>query len=297
MQIHELTRPRKVNEASVGGALRGAGAVIGGIAKQVGKQAMDKVLPGAGDVSGPAQDRIGAFNTTMPLVKTLSATMQKAWAETVRNYIMSSAPATGVAATNVTELTPASQSGLEQELRKLVNQSISPRNASFDYAQLPQLAGADPVATAGAGQVKQAIDKSLPAIWQGTLAGKSPNEMINLWLELGANGIAPGQNILAFDNKSGSVITLSPEAKKLAASLKLDDGDIVKIRQAIKAPGGEIKAMMILDKKAPTTITSPWIKQFGEATKLTDTELTAMLALAQDPANDAAFKEMFGLTA
>jgi hypothetical protein len=39
------------------------------------------------------------------------------------------------------------------------------------------------------------------------------------------------------------------------------------------------------------------IKQFGGATKLTDTELTSMLALAQDPANDAAFKEMFGLTA
>jgi hypothetical protein len=258
---------------------------------------MDKVLPGAGDVSGPAQDRIGAFNTTMPLVKTLSATLQKAWAETVRNYIMGSEPATGIAATNIKELTPGSQSGLEQELRILVNKSISPRNASFDYAQLPQLAGADPVATAGAGKVKQAIDRYLPAIWQGTLDGKSPNEMTNLWLELGANGVAPGQNILAFDNKSGSVITMSPEAKKLAGLLKLDDGDIVKIRQAIKAPGGAVKAAAILDKKTPATTASPLIKQFGEATKLTDTELTSMLALAQDPANDAAFKEMFGLTA
>jgi hypothetical protein len=79
--------------------------------------------------------------------------------------------------------------------------------------------------------------------------------------------------------------------------LKLDDGDIVKIRQAIKNPGGAVKAAAILDKKTPATTASPMIKQFGEATKLTDTELTSMLALAQDPANDAAFKEMFGLTA
>ena len=293
MQIHELTRKKPVKEG-IGGALA---AIGGGIAKQVAKQAIDKVLPGAGEVSGPAQDRIGAFNTTMPVVKTLSATMQKAWAETVSNFIASSKAATGYAATNVTELTPASQNGLEQELRKLVNQSISPRNASFDYAQLPQLAGTDPVAKAGAAQVKQAIDKYLPAIWQGTLGGKSPNEMTNLWLELGANGIAPGQNILAFDNKSSSVITMSPGAKRLADSLKLDDGDIVKIRQLIGKPGGAQYATAILDKKTPATTASPLIKQFGQQTKLTDTELTSLLALAQDPANDAAFKEMFGLTA
>lgn len=293
MQIHELTRKKPVKEA-IGGALAAIGS---GIAKQVGKQVMDKVLPGAGEVSGPAQDRIGAFNATMPLVKTLSATMQKAWAETVSNFIASSKAATGYAATNVNELTPASQSGLEQELRRLVNKSINAKNASFDYAQLPQLAGTDPVAKAGAAKVTQAISTYLPAIWKGTLDGKSPNEMTTLWLELGANGIAPGQNILAFDNSSGSVITLSLGAKRLAELLKLDDGDIVKIRQAIKKPGGDQYATAILDKKTPATTASPLIKQFGGATKLTDTELTSMLALAQDAANDAAFKEMFGLTA
>jgi hypothetical protein len=201
MQIHELTRRKPVKEG-IGGALA---AIGGGIAKQVAKQAIDKVTPGAsGEVSGSAQDRIGAFNTTMPLVKTLTATMQKAWAETVSNFIASSKAATGYAATNVNELTPASQSGLEQELRKLVNQSISPRGASFDYSQLPQSAGTDPVAKAGAEKVKQAIDKYLPAIWQGTLDGKSPADMTNLWLELGANGVAPGQNILAFDRPQTS---------------------------------------------------------------------------------------------
>lgn len=293
MQIHELTRKKPVKEA-IGGALAAIGS---GIAKQVGKQVMDKVLPGAGEVSGPAQDRIGAFNSTMPLVKTLTATLQKAWAETVSNFIASSKAATGYAATNVNELTPASRGGLEQELRKLVNQSISPRGASFDYSQLPQNAGTDPVAKAGAEKVKQAIDKYLPAIWQGTLNATPPEKMTTLWLDLAANGIAPGQNILAFDNKSSNVITMSSGARRLAELLKLDDGDIVKIRQAIKKPGGDQYATAILDKKTPATTASPLIKQFGEQTKLTNAELTSLLALAQDAANDASFKEIFGLQA
>ena len=90
---------------------------------------------------------------------------------------------------------------------------------------------------------------------------------------------------------------MSPAATKIADSLRLDDGDIVKIRQAISNPGGDQVATAILNKTTPATIASPLIKQFGQNTKLTDAELTSMLALARDAANDAAFKEIFGLRA
>ena len=36
MQIHELTRPRRVTETSVGGALGGTAAVAGGVASALG---------------------------------------------------------------------------------------------------------------------------------------------------------------------------------------------------------------------------------------------------------------------
>jgi hypothetical protein len=102
----------------------------------------------------------------------------------------------------------------------------------------------------------------------------------------------------AFDTgASGAVITMSQAARKLADSLILDDGDIVKIRQAISKPGGDQYATAILDKKTPATTATPLIRQFGQQTKLTVTELASLLAYAQDAANDAAFKEIFGLRA
>jgi hypothetical protein len=90
---------------------------------------------------------------------------------------------------------------------------------------------------------------------------------------------------------------MSQGARRLTNLLKLDDGDIVKIRQVIQTPGGDQFATAILDKTTPATTASPLIKRFGQQTKLTDTELASLIALAQDAANDAAFKEMFGLRA
>lgn len=218
MQIHELTRKQPVKEGMLG-------SLAAGIAKQVGKQAMDKIVPGAGAVSQTPQDRIGAFNATMPLVKTLTATLQKTWTQTIANYLANSkAGASGFAPTAVAELTPDSQAGLEQELRRLVNQSINPRGSSFDYMQLPQTAGTDPVAKQGAEEVKRAIDTWLGAIWQGTVKGTKQADMTALWTKLAAEGIAPGQNILAYDRPQTSTGIRWGENAKGEITINLGQG-------------------------------------------------------------------------
>jgi hypothetical protein len=155
--------------------------------------------------------------------------------------------------------------------------------------------GADPTTKAQAMQVVQDIDSAVDAIFQGTM-DKSANVQ-QAWQSLGRDGIAPAQAIAIRDAGSGTVITMSQGARRLTDLLKLDDGDIVKIRQVIQTPGGDQFAKAILNKTTPATTASPLIKRFGQQTKLTDTELTSLIALAQDAANDAAFKEMFGLRA
>ena len=295
MQIHELTRPRKVNEALLGAV----GAALGGIAKQVGKQAINKAV--GGDVTsqdGPAQSREQGFQSMVnsPAAKTLATSMQAAWAETVRNFLANSKDSMGNPPASVKTITTPSTDALKTELRALVNKMIGGQRAGFDYSNMANNIS-DPVAKAGSQEIISRINEYIESIFDATVQGVDPKTMSNSWIKLVGDGILPAQNVGAYDSRAGSVITMSPAATKLADSLRLDDGDIVKIRQAIGNPGGDQVATAILDKKTPATTASPLIKQFGQQTKLTDTELTSLLGLAQNAANDAAFKEIFGLRA
>ncbi len=299
MQIHELTRPRKINEASVAGAIGGATAVAGGIGSALGKSLMTQafgtdVTPKYGDTQSREQGFKSMVNSSA--AKTLATTMQTAWAQTVQNFLANSKDSMGNPPTSVKAVTSPSIDALKNQLRALVNKMIDGRTSSFDYSNMANNIG-DPVAKAGSQEIISRINEYIESIFDATVQGVDPKTMSNSWLKLVGDGILPAQNARAYDSKSGSVITMSPGATKLADLLRLDDGDIVKIRQTIKIPGGEQYARTILDKRTPATIASPLIKQFGQQTKLTDAELTSMLALAQDAANDASFKEIFGLRA
>jgi hypothetical protein len=288
MQINEITR-RKLNEV---GFAAGLATGLQGALSKVGVQG-PALEPSQS--TGPTMNRAQALAQAQKQVQTLIPVMQKNWAKAVQDALAQSTdPATSAPATGVDKMTTGDQTSLKAQLIALVNSAIYPRY-SQQYKNLPTQVGEDPTTKAQAMQVVQDIDSAVDAIFQGTM-DKSANVQ-QAWQSLGRDGIAPAQAIAIRDAGSGTVITMSQGARKLADLLKLDDGDIVKIRQVIQNPGGEQYATAILDKTTPATTASPLIKRFGQQTKLTDTELTSLIALAQDAANDAAFKEMFGLRA
>ena len=297
MQIHELTRPRRVNEV-----LGAVGAALGGIAKQVGTQAINKALgTNVTSQDGPTQNREQGFQAlaNSSAAKTLATTMQTAWQQTVQNFLANSKDSSGNPPTSLSQVTQPSIATLKINLQDLVNKMIGRQGS--DYKNIPTFVS-DPNQKDYAEDIIVDIDKSIDAIYNATLNNTDSKAMANLFTQLVGMGILPAQNIMAYDTGrrgvgGAGVVTMSPAATKIADSLRLDDGDIVKIRQAISNPGGEQYARTILDKRTPATIASPLIIRFGQQTKLTNTELTSLLALAQDAANDAAFKEIFGLRA
>ena len=302
MQIHEITRKpsnkETVNEI-LGAVAGGIASVAGGIAKQAGKQFVQKFAPqlAPGDRAGSATDRVGGMKVTQPIIDALTSQLQKAWAQSVQAFLANSKDSAGNPATSLKNVTTPSVDGLKNDLVQMINRMISPSIGSFSYQNLNRMVGSDPVAKQAAMEITTAISTNIEAVFKATVDGTGTNVVNSAFVELVKDGIAPAQNTLAYDGNSGGAITMSQAARALADSLKLDDGDIVKIRQAIKNPGGDQVATAILDKKTPATADSPLIKQFGQQTKLTDTELASLIALAQDAANDAAFKEIFGLQA
>ena len=288
MQINEITR-RKLTEV---GFAAGLATGLQGALSKVGVQG-PALEPGK--YTGPTMNRAQALAQAQKQVQTLIPVMQKNWAKAVQDTLAQSTdPATGAPATGVAAMTTGDQNSLKAQLVSLVNSAINPQYPQ-QYKNLPTQVGEDPTTKAQAMQVVQDIDSAVDAIFQGTM-DKSANVQ-QAWQSLGRDGIAPAQAIAIRDAGSGTVITMSQGARRLTNLLKLDDGDIVKIRQVIQTPGGDQFATAILDKTTPATTASPLIKRFGQQTKLTDTELASLIALAQDAANDAAFKEMFGLRA
>ena len=290
MQIHEITR-RNINEAGF------AAGLATGLDSALSKVGVSGLAMTQGDGNGPGMDRAAALKMGQRLTQTLMPVMMKNWSETVSRVVRQSTdPATGQPATSPAALTPASQNTLKMELNNIIGQAIEPRSR-FDYTKLDQMVGDDQTTKSQAQVITQAIVTAADQIYKATLDPKAGVDVGRAWQSLMTDGIAPAQSVLAFDASTGSVITMSQVAKKLADSLRLDDGDIVKIRQVIKNPGGDQYATAILDKKTPATANSPLIKQFGQQAKLTDTELASLIAYAQDAANDVAFKEIFGLKA
>jgi hypothetical protein len=290
MQINEITR-RRLNEV---GFAAGLATGLQGALSKVGVQG-PALEPGK--YTGPTMNRAQALAQAQKQVQTLIPVMQKNWAKAVQDALAQSTdPATSAPATGVDKMTTGDQNSLKAQLVSLVNSAVYPQYPQPpQYKNLPTQVGEDPTTKAQAMQVVQDIDSAVDTIFQGTMS-KSTNVQ-QAWQTLGRDGIAPAQAIAIRDAGGGTVITMSQGVRRLTNLLKLDDGDIVKIRQVIQTPGGDQFATAILDKTTPATTASPLIKRFGQQTKLTDTELASLIALAQDAANDAAFKEMFGLRA
>jgi hypothetical protein len=298
MQIHELTRPRKVTqEGFAAGLASGLQSALGKVGIQ-GPAATNTPGP---DLAGPTMNRAQALAAGQKIANTLMPIMQKDWAKAVQTAMAQSTdPATQAPPTSAAQLTSGEQARLKAALVNMVNRAIAPQG-SFDYTRLADNIGdtttpEGQTTKATAMQAIEDIGQAIDTIFNATLDPRvNPKEA---WTQLTRDGIAPAQGIKSFDsNSTGSALRMSVAAKKLTDQMRLDDGDIMKIRQAIGKPGGDQVATAILDKKTPATADSPLIRQFAQQAKLSDAELASLINLAQNAANDAAFKEIFGLRA
>lgn len=194
MQIHELTRPRKVNE---------------GFASALGSQLMNKAFGGVDVMSntGPSQSREQGFASMVnsPEAKTLATTMQAAWAQTVKNFLANAKDSMGNPATSVSVVTQPSTDALKNELRVLVNKMIGGRNAGFDYANMAN-GVEDPVTKAGIQEVISRLNELTDSIFKDTVMGLAPQKTAPDWLKLVGDGVLPAQNARAYDRRSAGSI-------------------------------------------------------------------------------------------
>ena len=238
MQIHELTRPRRVNEV-----LGAVGSVLGGIAKQVGKQAINKAV--GGDVTsqdGPAQDREQGFQdlANSSAAKTLATSMQTAWQQTVQNFMANSKDSGGNPPTSLSQVSQPSIATLKTNLEDLVNKMLGRQGA--DYKNIATYIG-DPTQKLYAEKVVTDIDKFVDAIYNATLNDTDPKAMTNLFTELVGKGVLIAQNLMAYDaggrgvGGAGAVRGISSQTQQLANAAKFDNAEIASLQQAIQKLG------------------------------------------------------------
>ena len=277
MQIYEITGKKRINEVQ---------GIIGGLASTIAKGAIKSVLGPGVDAAFKGQGgdtgQAAAMAQSKTLIGPMSDQAQKVWLQTLQKMIATSVKP-------VTSVTELDQTVVKEELQSLID-----RLTKVDTRRWATLTNeTDP--TGQKRQTAKVLDAASAEVVKQSMSGTTQG-LPAAWDKL-AEYIVQAQNAEVFNQNQSSVITLSAGAKKIADSLRLDDGDIVKIRQAIGSPNGDQIATVILDKTTLATIASPLIKRFGQQTKLTDTELASIIALAQDAANDAAFNEIFGLRA
>ncbi len=188
MQIHELTRPRKVNE---------------GFGSALANQMISKALGGVNplDQSGPAQSREQGFASMVnsPAAKTLATTMQAAWAQTVKNFLANAKDSQGNPATSLQGVTQPSVEALKNELHLLINRMIGgQRRGNMEYTTLANNVG-DPVAKQGVQEIVARINEYLETIYKATVQGVNPKALVNDWIKLVGDGILPAQNAMAYD--------------------------------------------------------------------------------------------------
>jgi hypothetical protein len=210
MQIHEITQ-KPLKEGPVT-------SLAGGIASAVGKSLQTKAfgqsIPGSG--SGP-MNRAQGLKMGQELAQTLKPILQKQWAQNVQVAMSQSKdPATGIPHTSASELTTGEQSKLKAELVTLINRAIQPRSNSFDYTKLADSIGdiATPEGQTTKAQAMQAIEVIGLAIDNIFKAEIDPQAVVNKdqnWQNLVVRGIAPAQNIIAFDSGGyGSEARIQP---------------------------------------------------------------------------------------
>lgn len=238
MQIHELTRPRKVNEV-----LGAVGAALGGIAKQVGTQAINKAV--GTDVTsqdGPAQSREQGFQNLVnsPAAKTLATTMQTAWQETVQNFLANSKDSSGNPPTSLSQVTQPSITTLKTNLEDLVNKMLGRQGAN--YKNVATYIN-DPNQKDYAQEIIADIDKFVDTIYDATLRNTDSKAMTSFFTELVGMGILPVQNMLAYDTKRGGaggagvVRGLSSQTQQLANAARFDNAEIASLQQAVQRLG------------------------------------------------------------
>jgi len=241
MQIHELTRPRKINEASVAGAIGGATAVAGGIGSALGKSLMTQAF--GTDVTpkyGDTQDREQGFQNLVnsSAAKTLATSMQTAWQQTVQNFLANSKDSSGNPPTSLSQVTQPSIATLKTNLQDLVNKMIGGRQGS-DYKNIPTYIG-DPNQKDYAEDIIVDIDKSIDAIYNATLQNTDSKTVANLFTQLVGMGVLPAQNMMAYDTGrrgvggAGVVTGLSAQTQQLANAAKFDNAEIASLQQAAK---------------------------------------------------------------
>lgn len=218
VQIHELTR-RKTNEGLLG-------SLAAGIASQVGKQTISKALGGT-DVLGKfggntsKTDRAGAYQMGVDMARTLVPVMQKSWQQSVQEFLSQAKDKTGNPATSLTQVTTPSLDSLKVQLDRLISQSINPQ-ASFNYTQLPQYAGTDPVAKGSAIEVVRDLETISSEIYNATVQGEDTSD---IWQKLVTNGIAPAQNVMAYDKSSGGDIDLRVKRGSMPITFEINLGN------------------------------------------------------------------------
>jgi hypothetical protein len=240
MQIHELTRPRRVNEG-IGGALA---AAVGGIAKQVGTQTINKALgTNVTSQDGPAQNREQGFQdlANSSAAKTLATSMQTAWQQTVQNFLANSKDSSGNPPTSLSQVSQPSITTLKTNLVDLVNKMLGRQGA--DYKNIAAYIG-DPTQKLYAEKIVTDIDKFIDSIYNATLQQNTdPKAMADLFTELVGKGVLIAQNLMAYDAGSAGrragvtgAVQMTPQQRALADKLKYTDADILAGRQAAANP-------------------------------------------------------------
>ena len=188
MQIHELTRPRKVNE---------------GFASALGTQLMNKAFGGVDvmDKSGPSQSREQGFQSMVnsPEARTLAVTMQQSWKQTVNNFLANSKDSAGDPPTSLSQVTQPSVTTLRATLDQMVNSMIGRQGT--DYKQLANYVN-DPLQKQYTQKIVTDIDKTVDAIYQATLKNTDASTVGKMFVELVGMGVLPAQNIIAYDRGS-----------------------------------------------------------------------------------------------
>lgn len=206
MQIHEITR-KPSNKEPVNEILGLAANLVGGIAKQAGKQFVQHFTPqlAPGDRAGSPTDRVGGMKVTQPIIDALLPQLQKAWAQSVQAFLASSKDSSGNPATSLKDVTTPSVDSLKNDLTQMINKMISPGSSSFNYQNLNRMVGDDPVAKQAAQEITTAINKNIETIFKATVDGLGVDAVKTGFLELIKDGIAPAQNAMAYDQGTGGV--------------------------------------------------------------------------------------------
>jgi hypothetical protein len=228
MQIHELTRGRPVQEASLAGFAKGISN------SQLASQLITKAtgMPDtrpAATASGNRATTAGQYSQQQ--AQPFAMQIQKAWAQMVQAQLQASGAA------NLAQIDPADNEKLKTQLTTMINKMITANsygNATYDTLAA-NVAADNPEAQEKANIVSDTITKAVNDIWTATSTPTSANNAAataKMFLTLSQNGILPAQQLLKFSPRSGASSNnataaatsapLTPGAKNLADALKID---------------------------------------------------------------------------